>query len=470
MAIDIDRSREIRGVDQLRALVRAVLAAHPSDETSWVEWKSDIDLASKDGCMKVAAAILGLANRPVDDAARTCAGFGYFVVGAEPDNLTGVLVPDPADWVTKVEQYLKGDTAPIWAPTTIPIDGVNVLVITVDPPQHGDLIWTLRKELDGVMSGTVFVRKPGKTERATAKDMDALQERLLARTPSLPDLVIELVGDLPLSWLPGSATLEHVTAWARTQRDSHAAAAQAVADQQNAPSQKLAASERVGEQAMRAVHDAMSKNLKQFQPEPDQRTLEEYLAELELWVDELAKAARQDLPRRYFDQGYGLTQVKVTNNSTQYLPDVEVRLHMDLTEIRGFEEIPGPHNLPRPPRPFGQPKPNPALASLSRLGMPPDYDFGGDFGFHPLTAHLRDTRIEDGSIHLTVDAGALRPRRHHVGDEFHILLLRRPESGTVPVTWSATVKDRDWVLEGEFEVPVAQEPVDVADVLNAEVE
>ncbi len=462
MAIDIDLSREIRGVDQLRVLVRAVLAAHPSEETSWVEWKSDIDLTSKDGCMKVASAILGLANRPVDDAARTCAGFGYLVVGAEPDNLTGVVVPDPADWVTKVEQYLKGDTAPTWAPTTIPIDGRNVLVITVDPPQHGDLIWTVRKELSGVMSGTVFVRKPGKTERATAKDMDALQERLLARTPSLPDLVVELVGDLPLSWLPGSATLEHVAAWARTRRDSLAAAAHAVQDQQNTPSQELATGDRLDGQSMGAIQDAVRK----FLPEPDQRTLEEYLAELDSWVDELAKAAQEDLPRRYFEQGYGLTQVKVTNNSTQYLADVEVSLHMDLAEIKGFEEIPGGKYLPRPPRPLGQPKPNPKFAGLSRLGMPPNYDLG----LAPFTAHLRDTRIEDGSIHLTVDAGELRPRRHHVGDEFHILLLQRPGSGTVPVAWAATVKDRDWIIEGEFEVPVAQEPVDVADIFNAEVD
>lgn len=292
MAIDIDLSREIRGVDQLRALVRAVLAAHPSEETSWVEWKSDIDLTSKDGCMKVASAILGLANRPVDDAARTCARFGYLVVGAERDNLTGVVVPDPAGWVTKVEQYLKGDTAPTWAHTTIPIDGRNVLVVTVDPPQHGDLIWTVRKELGRVMSGTVFVRKPGKTERATAKDMAALQERLLARTPSLPDLVVELVGDLPLSWLPGSATREHAAAWARTRRDSLAAAAHAVQDQQNTPSQELATGDRLDGQSMGAVQDAVSNTFQQFLPEPDQRTLEEYLAELDSWVDELDKATQ----------------------------------------------------------------------------------------------------------------------------------------------------------------------------------
>ncbi|HEV2810238.1 MAG TPA: hypothetical protein VGV93_07580 [Acidimicrobiales bacterium] len=462
MAIEIDLSREIRGVDQLRALVRAVLAAHPSEEASWIEWKSHINLTSKDGCMKVASAILGLANRPVDEAARTCAGFGYLVVGAEPDKLTGVVVPDPAGWVTKVEQYLKGDTAPTWAHTTIPIDGRNVLVITVDPPQHGDLIWTVRKELSGVMSGTVFVRKPGKTERATAKDMDTLQERLLARTPSLPDLVVELVGDLPLSWLPGSATLEQVAAWARTRRDSLAAAAHAAQDQQNTPSQELATGDWLDGQSMGAIQDVV----RQFLPEPDQRTLEDYLAELDSWVDELDKAAQADLLRRYFEHGYGLSQVKVTNNSTQYLAGVEVSLHMDLTEIKGFEEIPGGRYLPRPPRPLGQPKPNPKFAALSRIGMPPDYDFG----VAPLTAHLRDTRIEDGSIHLTVDAGELRPRRHHVGDEFHILLLQRPGSGTVPVTWSATVKDRDWIIEGAFEVPVAQEPVDVADIFNAEVD
>ncbi len=40
----------------------------------------------------------------------------------------------------------------------------------------------------------------------------------------------------------------------------------------------------------------------------------------------------------------------------------------------------------------------------------------------------------------------------------------------MPVTWSATVKERDGIIEGAFEVPVAQEPVDVADIFNAEVD
>jgi hypothetical protein len=77
---------------------------------------------------------------------------------------------------------------------------------------------------------------------------------------------------------------------------------------------------------------------------------------------------------------------------------------------------------------------------------------------------MRDTTIEDGSIHLTLDAGEIRPRRQHTGDAFHILLLARPDQGKLPVTWSATVKDRDWIIEGTFDLPVQEDPVHVPDL------
>jgi hypothetical protein len=482
MVIDLDLTRELRGVDGLRSLVHAIVAADPSDEALWVEWKTDIDLTDKSGCMKVASAILGMANRPVEEAARVCEGFGYLIVGAEPGNLVGVYVPDPADWVTRVEQYLKSDVAPIWIHTTIPVDGLNVLVVTVDPPKHGDPIWTLRKELTPVRSGTVFVRKPGKTERATADDMDALQQRLIAGGPPLPDLVVEIVGDVPVPWLPGPAALEHASAWARSERDRHAAEAQAVEEERNQPARTeeeaitplynlgvggrsvLREAAKYQEIARTLQNTLASSALARFQNEPDQRTLDEYLEQLEEWAGKLERAAHEDLLRRYFERGNGVAQVKVTNNSTQYLPDVEVRLHIDVAQVSGFEEIPPGTGLPAPPRAFGQPKPTPLLTSMQRPYLPvlPSYDVA------PHTDYVRDTTIEDGSIHLTLDAGEIRPRRQHTGDEFCILLLARPDLGKLPVTWFATVKDRDWIVEGAFDLPVQEDPIHVPDLFADE--
>jgi hypothetical protein len=45
---------------------------------------------AKHGCFHVARAVLGMANRMPERAARTSEGLGYLVVGAEPGNPEGV--------------------------------------------------------------------------------------------------------------------------------------------------------------------------------------------------------------------------------------------------------------------------------------------------------------------------------------------------------------------------------------------
>lgn len=114
MALDLDVSRPLRGIDGRRDLVRAVVGAHRSDESEWLEWKIELDLNTKPGCFHVAKAILGMANRPVGVAARSCSGFEYVAVGVEPENLAGVEMPDPSQWIDWVEVYLKGEIGPAW--------------------------------------------------------------------------------------------------------------------------------------------------------------------------------------------------------------------------------------------------------------------------------------------------------------------------------------------------------------------
>jgi hypothetical protein len=83
----------------------------------------------------------------------------------------------------------------------VPVDGKTVLVVTVEASTTGHPIFTLRREFDRYLSGTVFVRKQGRTVQADATDMDALQRRLtaVARTDGA-SLEVNIVGDVPLSW------------------------------------------------------------------------------------------------------------------------------------------------------------------------------------------------------------------------------------------------------------------------------
>ena len=481
MALELDVSRPLRGIDGRRDLVRAIVAANQSDETDWLEWKTDLDLNRKAGCFHVAKAILGMANRPVDVAARTCGGYGYVTVGVEPGNLTGVVVPDPSQWIDRVEPYLKGENAPAWDWTIVPVDGPDVLVVTIDPPQDGDPAWPLRKEFESYRSGVVFVRKAGKTEPALADDIDALGRRMLAGGSQLPPLLVEVIGDVPVPWLVGAEVQENVAVWVQGVRARHLAAAQAVEEERNRPAQTLAAADRLDnlglagggfmrEQAkwqkvaadLQNVTSRLSA-MSQFQDEPDERTLADYTDELDSWAGKLAEPALNDLLRRYCTQGNGLVHLRVTNNSTQYLAGVEVRLHIEFERAKGFEDVPDGDHLPKAPWPFGKTKPGPLnsgsfLAGMQRPLIPNIRDYS--------PAQFRDTHIEDGSIHLTFDAGELRPTATVDGDEFYIFLPVRPPDGLLHVTWTATVEQRDGVIEGHLTIPVQEDPIDVGEVLS----
>lgn len=482
MALDLDISRPLRGIDRHRDLVRAILGAHSSDELVWLEWKTGLDLNTKQGCFHVAKAVLGMANRPVEVAARACAGYGYLVVGVEPENLAGLEVPDPAQWIGRVEVYLKGGSAgPSWDWTILPVDGSNVLVVTVDPPQDGDPPWPLRKEFDTYRSGALFVRKPGKTEPALAEDVDALGRRLLAGASRLPQLLVEIVGDVPVSWISGAEVRGSVAAWVERERDRHMEAAQAVEDERTKPVPAAGPSDRIGllglsdTNALKAQAQAQAKAiadvqnalrsgvLGQFQDEPDRRTLDEYAEELDHWAVEFTAAARHDLPRRYCEAEHGLVHLRVTNNSTQYLPGVELQVHIAFEAAKGFADVPESHRLPNMPRPYGQPKPSSLLPASFLGGMPSvlagldGYNYGGQY--------VRDTYIEDGSIKATLDVGDLRPTASYDGDDFYVLLSSRPADGVLHATWTATVQNRDGIIEGHLTIPVAAEPVDVNTLL-----
>jgi hypothetical protein len=480
MALDLDISRPLRGIDRHRDLVQAILGAHSSDELEWLEWKSGLDLNTKHGCFQIAKAILGMANRPVEVAARACAGYGYLVVGVEPENLAGVQVPDPAQWIGRVEVYLKsGSAGPSWDWTIVPVDGDNALVLTVDPPKDGDPPWPLRKELDTYRSGTLFVRKPGKTEPALAEDVDALGRRLLAGASRLPQLLLEIVGDVPVPWILGAEVQESVASWVERERDRHLAAALTVEDERTKPVPAPEPSDRIGllgmsdTNALRAQAKAIadlqnalrSGVLGQFQGEPDRRTLAEYTAELDQWAAEFRAAALHDLPRRYCEADHGLVHLRVTNNSLQYLPGVEVQIHIAFEAAKGLADVPDGQRLPNAPRPYGQPTQSPLLTGSLAAGMPSvlsdldGYSYGGQY--------VRDTFIEEGSIKATLDVGDLRPTASYDGDDFYVFLSSRPAEGLLHASWTATVQNRDGIIEGRLTIPVEAEPVDVGTLLSS---
>lgn len=191
---DIDTSRQLRTDDELLRLIAAIYGSRPeAQETNWLEWKSSLDLTKAPGRFAVAKAILGFANRSVDDARRTAGGVAYMVVGVEPGAAPGVAAIDHADLTPGIKIYAS---TPRFTPRSLRFAGVEVLVVVVEPPEPGDPIHTLQRQYDKFDAGAVFHRGPARTAPAGPKDVEMLLERHAqgARQPEL-DLKLRCIAD-----------------------------------------------------------------------------------------------------------------------------------------------------------------------------------------------------------------------------------------------------------------------------------
>jgi hypothetical protein len=457
----------------LRLLVDAVIAAADHDEADWIEWKSGLDFTTKEGCFAIARTVLGMANRLPERASATCDGLGFIVVGAEPGNLRGVGSVDAARLDQLVEPYVGGSEGPRWTPTYVIADDKTVLVVSVEAPHPGDRIFTLRKEFDRYRSGTVFVRKHGRTVQADAGDLDALQNRLTtAPRATGAALGVQVVGDVPLSWIDAETTRPAIERWANARRDGLIAQARAVerSRQQPEEAEELDLTGHSGLQASMAAiaeqQDALRRRMHQasswgsYLEEEDTRTMEEYIEQVDKWRDRLIEESLKALPGAYVGSGNGVVAVEVENLGSRFLPDVEVEVRFEFEGASGFDEAPRKLGLPGPPRAFGKPKPRADLpyAGLLAPAIPSPYipDLGG-VG--------RRTWVEEGSIVVKFEIGDLRQHASDTSDEVYIFLNQRPENGVLHATWKATVRDVDGLLAGTIDVPVREEAVEIIDVL-----
>lgn len=194
MPLNVDTRSSLRSSAQLDDLVAAIYeSSADTQETRWVGWKRALDFDSAHGKFTAAKAIIALANRDPANAARTCGGEAYLVVGVCPGGvIDSVEVRDAAVLHDKLKTFVDG---PHFDVDYVEAHGKTVLIITVAPPEPGHRIHSLVKEFDKYRSGTVFVRGVASSEPATHRELNALQDRLLSGTPpSATDEFITALG------------------------------------------------------------------------------------------------------------------------------------------------------------------------------------------------------------------------------------------------------------------------------------
>jgi Schlafen, AlbA_2 len=362
-ALDAATRRAARGPSARLALVRAVRdSGLVATEADWIEWKSRVDLHDRRSRMDhVVRHVLGFTNRDPGRAANVAEGCAYLLLGVEPGGLHGVERIDPATLESWMLPYLGPDLQ--WDAAPVDLDGKTVLVITVEAPRWGDSAFPLRKALDPYADGTIFVRRLGKTERASAAEIDQLFARAARGAQVL---------QVSLGWWssPGVVTPIEIPkgaiqAWIEAERE------------RVTPSVLRRKESMTREALVLATFSGIR---------ADGRSSTEYLQEVEEYLGRAALALPRQIHRAVVHKGLAAIDLAIENRTMHNFPSVEVRLTFPpiVTAYLDEEDAISDEDIPARPRPYGEsllPGLPPYLRRSAIAPLPSDLKFPGPHSY-----------------------------------------------------------------------------------------
>lgn len=401
------------------ALVEFVHGSPGLQETDYLEWKTGYDLSKRPDAAKTAKHLLGFANRAVAAASRHCGGHAYLLLGVEPGSYVEVPEWDSADvqnWLERfVERELRYDIHYVRA------DGYRVLVFSVDAPQAGDPIYNLQKESqDGagkaMAAATVYVRRPGKTEKASPDDMRDLQARLVAGAAGAgPVLDLRLAANVSKLYALGEDAFSEKT------RDDYL---------DHYRREELAAvpapDPLLGDTAL-GIMD------REF------RSREEFTKQIDAFVEGARENWERYVASEYAEHDPALVRLTIVNDTSENFEDVvvEVRLPLPFRAVH-LDARDAAHKLgvPEPPKPWGE---GPVI--VPRQVFEPDLD---------------PRVLDEGDVTLVIFPRA-HVRPHSPYDLPLLLLTLGPEwqGQTMTATWRATARNTKGDLPGDVGFRVA---------------
>lgn len=453
MALHLDGPA--RRSTELRALIRAVLDAGEHDETDWIEWKSSLDLTVRAGQATVARHVLGMANRDPERARRSAGGCGYVLVGVEPGRLHGMATLDPADLEPGLVRYL-GEDGPVWTPLWVEVDDVHVLVVVVDPPAPGDPIHTLRRDIDRYRDGDIFVRRQGRTERASSAEVRMLQARA---APPARDRALQVEVTPPLTPVRGLvADEEAVDAFCTSQERRLLTVMQTEPDTEPPGRAGTVIDVASAGLAGGAIHNAMFGR----RWKAEDRTEDEYRDQVTEYLEKLRERVVDAAVDELMSAEVAIVELRLVNPTD--MPFTNIRLEVYFPGD-GFlcERFASDVVLPRPPRPWGGRWVNP-MAGIG--AMPPSLSRVMASDFLPHAGGPSVDIDNSASARLTFSEVDLAPRDTVTLAPFHFVAGAELAGERVVGSWTARSTAADGVCSGEVVVEVDASPLPLADLVN----
>jgi hypothetical protein len=436
---EIDLSRLPSGERRWMALITEAAKLGDRAERHFLEMKSEIDPASKDGGAKIAKFILGAANRDTVRAAKYLEGHAVMLLGVAEGAITGLPGFEAKDMEDAVRQYL-GEPAPPWDFHRVRVsDDRDVIVISVDPPREGDPIWMCCKDGPANLhDGDIFIRVDGATRKAKGDELRALQQRRSGVPHSVANLTVTAPCQVA-SYLCDIAPLDRYLEGERRRLEANA-------PEPAKPVERPGVSYLSPSIAASFTRPSVGAMWNEMEDDPRSRT--QYLQEIADW-----EAAVREAWAGWIDDvvAYKWPGMQISVLSDKYLEEVELDIHLDgSVRVVGKPGDGDDLALPSPPRPWGPrkrppllPEHIPALGQFTGYGPPVMGYSGVDFR-------------NSGSVDLEVRIKQLRPGKPYLtGDDEFILLVPSDAIGPVTGTWKATAKGHHQQYAGEIEIAVA---------------
>ncbi|RGP45296.1 hypothetical protein AWH04_03530 [Rhodococcus erythropolis] len=414
-------------------------------ERYFLELKSEVDLSTTGGGAKVAKFILGAANRNPDVAAKRFGGHALMVLGISEGAVTGIPFFEAKDLENTVKKYI-GDDGPHWDFERVRVGGDrDVITIVVDPPRHGDPVFTCHKDgPENLKDGGIYIRLDGQTREAKGGEVRALLTRAQSARPQA-DLEVSVVG----SALPFHCDAEVLEEYITDIRGELESAYRNHVLKSAAP-QPLSA-------AFRDLNSGA------FGVEPEDRSPEEYRVEIDHWEAEVREAwtaLLDDVAAAVWP----CARIRVRNLRKTFLEGVVVKIHLE-GPVRAIAKMPDSgdllRSLPARPRPWGP------RTTTPLFGGP---DLAHHFRYEPpVPAAIYDSVgfENSGSVDLRLHLSELRPEDTYDSDDGEfVLFLRDLDVRHIAGVWKVTAREHHELYQGELTVDVA-EPRDFSEGLRS---
>ena len=473
----VDLTRLPIGTDTWRALVDHALSLGDLSEVGYLELKGALPFGSaqdgKRSAVILARAILGMSNRMPEVAARHLGGHGVVLVGISGQTVTPCETVDPADLRNWITPYL-GTDGPGWEPVFIDHPDGLVLAVVSYPPQPGDPIYTCHKDYAvgrelTVRDGDVFVRRPGKTERASSTDHAALLRRFSSAPGVGAEVAVTYAGGFSI---PDKVMLRQDISQRITKaKEGYLAGIQPP----EPPKPKQTATGAPGTLAAALLaQQAAGSALSKFALYDGGRR-KRYTDEVEEWHREALEeipTAMVEVVRHFAARG----RWRIANLSSRFLEDVRVEvllppgvtvLSLDDSAVDGdVARFSVWSSLPDRP---------PAWEDWSRMSgiLMPDFDYTLPPRMRPQQVRIPEFDIEatgDGGTRVTWHLGTLRPDTPEQGEtEFVIALEGTGDADAsapsgVQATWRVTARDVHHVFTGDLNIGRAESPGEELDL------